>query len=120
MANSRKTQIHQRKEDAEREHLKYKMFLQHRKDILQAIREAKTADAQKRYEMNVRGRRWLRIMHVSFVIAKAMNNFSLRRDQIRRYEWKIKACRKIRRNFTISLLRYGGTIATRQTRFIRQ
>ena len=77
------------------------------------------AEAKKRQEVNVRGRWWVRAIQAKAIVVKSMSNFELRRDQINYNKWRLEACHRIRRNFMLTMRRFGPSIDLRQTTFIR-
>lgn len=119
VSNSRRSQIHQRKEEGVMENLKYKVFLQHRKDIMHKIKKQMLEQSLQKYEAVLRIRWWILILRNYYNILKAFDNLKVKKEKIQFHTWQVAACKQIRRRFQLALQRFGSTIDVRKQKYIK-
>lgn len=85
------------------------MFLQYKKQILKAIKDRKMSEANDRYELNQRGKWWLRHIGVFFCVQRAYQRFDERREQIYQEFWRKQATQRVKRKIRNHLLKQGLT-----------
>lgn len=77
------------------------VFLQHRKAILQQIRDQATTAAFLRRERHFRARKWIQLLHASKISRGALDNYAVRKVKIKHHQWQIACAQKIRKRLTI-------------------